>query len=233
MKLRLLIIIVLVLGLLAGVVFFPALPCAADMLGCVARSGVWGPVVLGAVYIVCCVFLIPGSIPTLAAGFLFGVPVGSVAAVAGSTIGACVAFGVGRTIARGWVTRAVAHSRKFASIDNAIGEQGFKVVLLTRLSPISPFIILNYLLGLTKVSFRAYLLGSLIGMIPGTVLFVYIGAGLRSLAQATAYGQGHAPATPMERPLFWAGLAFTVIASIVLARLAHRALQRAGPPRSP
>jgi uncharacterized membrane protein YdjX (TVP38/TMEM64 family) len=200
------------------------------MLGCVEHAGVWGPVVLGVIYIVCCVFLIPGSIPTLAAGFLFGVPVGGVTAVVGSTVGACVAFQLGRTVARAWVSRAVAHSRKFAAIDDVIGEQGFKVVLLTRLSPISPFIVLNYLLGLTKVSFRAYLAGSLIGMIPGTVLFVYIGAGLRSLADVTAYGRDRVPATPAERLLFWAGLTATVIISIVLARVAHRALQHAGPP---
>jgi uncharacterized membrane protein YdjX (TVP38/TMEM64 family) len=230
MKLGLLIITGIVLALLAGTLFFPASCHPADMLGYVEHAGAWGPVALGVVYIICCVFLIPGSIPTLAAGFLFGVPMGSVAAVAGSTAGACVAFQLGRTMARGWVARAVAPSRRFASLDNAIGEQGFKVVLLTRLSPISPFIVLNYLLGLTKVPFRDYLLGSVIGMIPGTVLFVYIGAGLRSLAGVTAYGKARIPATPAEHVFFWAGLVVTVIVSVVLARVAQRALQRPGQP---
>ena len=107
------------------------------------------------------------------------------------------------------------------------------MVLLTRLSPISPFIILNYLLSVTRVSFRDYLLGSLIGMIPGTVLFVYIGAGLRSLADVTAYGSGRVAATLLDRALFWAGMALTVIASVVLARIAHRALRRPGSPPCP
>ena len=113
-------------------------------------------------------------------------------------------------MARDWIARRIARSRRFTAIDRMIGRHGFKVVLLSRLSPISPFVILNYLFSLTKVSFREYALGSLIGMIPGTVMFVYFGAGLRSLAEVTAYAKGQLPPTPAERVFFWAGLAVTV-----------------------
>ncbi len=231
-SLRLAIFAVFGAGLVAALLWPPVMRCVADALGCVERSGVWGPIVLGVFYVVCCVFLVPGSIPTLAAGFLFGVLLGSLTAILGSTVGACAAFLVGRTMARGWVARRIARSRRFAAIDRMIGRHGFKVVLLSRLSPISPFVILNYLFSLTKVSFREYALGSLIGMIPGTVLFVYFGAGLRSLAEVAAYVRGQVPPTPAERVFFWAGLAVTVVIAVWLARLAHRALQRAAPPEN-
>jgi uncharacterized membrane protein YdjX (TVP38/TMEM64 family) len=213
-------------GLVAAALLLPVIPCLADVLGCVARSGVWGPILLGVFYVVCSVFLVPASIPTLAAGFLFGVFLGSLTAILGSTAGACAAFLAGRMMARGRVARRIARSRKFAAIDRMIGRNGFKVVLLSRLSPISPFVILNYLFSLTNVSFREYALGSLIGMIPGTVLFAYFGAGLRSLAEVTAYAEGQLPTTPAERVFFWAGLAATVAIVVVLAHLAHRSLQR-------
>ncbi len=216
-------------GLTAVMLLPPVLPCLANALECVERSGVWGPVVLGLFYIVCCVFLVPGSIPTLAAGFLFGVLLGSVTAVIGSTAGACAAFLVGRVIARGRVARWITRSRRFTAIDHMIGRHGFKVVLLSRLSPISPFVVVNYLFSLTRVSFGEYTLGSLIGMIPGTVLFVYFGAGLRSLAQVTAFAEGRIPPTATERVFFWAGLAVTVMITVVLARLAHTWLQRTVP----
>jgi uncharacterized membrane protein YdjX (TVP38/TMEM64 family) len=218
---------VILAGLAAAVLLLPVIPCLAHVLGCVQRSGVWGPVVLGVFYVVCCVFLVPGSIPTLAAGYLFGVAIGSVTAILGSTVGACAAFLVGRTMARGWIARRIARRRRFTAIDRMIGRHGFKIVLLSRLSPISPFIVLNYLFSLTKVSFWEYTWGSLIGMIPGTVMFVYFGAGLRSLAEVAAYAEGRIPPTPAERVAFWAGLAVAVGITVLLARLAHASLQRA------
>jgi len=226
---RLIILAVVVAGVVGALLWPPVIPCLMDALRCVARSGVWGPVVLGVFYVVCCVFLVPGSIPTLAAGFLFGVALGSLTATLGSTIGACAAFLVGRTMARDRIARRIARSRRFTAIDRMVGRHGFKVVLLTRLSPISPFVIVNYLFSLTNVSFWQYALGSLIGMIPGTVLFVYFGAGLRSLAEVTAFAKGQLPPSPTERVFFWVGLGVTMIITVLLARLAHVSLQRAMP----
>ena len=216
-------------GLIVAFWRLPVLPCVVDFLGCVERAGMWGPVLLCLFYVFFCVLLVPASIPTLAAGFLFGVGIGSLTAIVGSTAGACVAFLVGRTLARRWVARRVAHSRRFAALDTAIGEHGFKIVLLMRLSPVSPFVVLNYMFGLTKVRFWDYAAGSLIGMIPGTVLFVYFGAGLRSLAEVRAFSRGRGPATETERVVFWIGLAVTVVIAIVLARLAHNTLRQVVP----
>jgi len=224
-----LVVLVLAAGLIVAWLRLPVLSCVVNFIGCVEREGIWGPVVLGVFYVVFCVLLIPGTIPTLAAGFLFGVGIGSLTAIVGSTAGACVAFLVGRTLARRWVARRVAHSRRFAALDHAVGEHGFKIVLLTRLSPISPFVILNYMFALTKVSFREYAAGSLIGMIPGTVLFVYFGAGLRSLAEVRAFSQGQGPAGATERAVFWIGLVITMVIVVVLTKLARNVLRQAAP----
>ena len=228
-KIGLVILAVVAAGLIMAWLRLPVLPCIVDFLGCVERAGMWGPVVLGLFYVVFSVLLVPGSIPTLAAGFLFGVGIGSLTAIVGSTAGACVAFLVGRTLARRWVARRVAHSRRFAALDHAVGEHGFKIVLLTRLSPVSPFVVLNYMFGLTKVSFREYAAGSLIGMIPGTVLFVYFGAGLRSLAEVRAFSQGQGPAAATERAVFWIGLVITMVIVVVLTKLARNVLRQAAP----
>jgi uncharacterized membrane protein YdjX (TVP38/TMEM64 family) len=128
-------------------------------------------------------------------------------------------------IARDWVARRVARSRRFTALDNAVDEHGLKVVALSRLSPIAPYAILNYVFGLTKVPFWKYLLGTVIGVMPGMVLYVYVGAGLRSLAEMAAYTRGEGRITPEYRLFFWAGLAVTVIVTVLLMRLAQRVLR--------
>jgi uncharacterized membrane protein YdjX (TVP38/TMEM64 family) len=144
--------------------------------------GPWGPVIVILFYIVACVFFLPGSIITLGAGFLFGVPLGLLSAWTGAVLGACAAFLVGRTVAREWISRKVSANPKFAAIDEAVGREGFKIVFLLRLSPVFPFNLLNYALGLTRVSFKDYALASLIGMLPGGLMYVYFGSAARSLA---------------------------------------------------
>jgi uncharacterized membrane protein YdjX (TVP38/TMEM64 family) len=216
-------------ALIAAAFFLPVVSRAADLPGCAARAGFWGPLVLVAFYLLSCIFLIPGSIATLAAGFLFGLWVGSITAVVGSMLGACAAFLLGRTTIRRWVARRVARSGRFIAVDEAIGERGFQLVLLSRLSPVSPFILLNYAFGFTKVSFRQYLWGSLVGMLPGTILFVYIGAGLRSLAHVTACASGRGASSPLLRALFWGGLPAMAAVVLILARLAQDALRQAEP----
>jgi len=228
-KIGLVVLAFVAAGLIVAWLRLPVLSCVVNFLGCVERAGMWGPVLLCLFYVVCCILLIPASIPTLAAGFLFGVGIGSATAIVGGTAGACAAFLVGRTLARRWVARRVAHGRRFAALDTAIGEHGFKIVLLTRLSPISPLVVLNYMFGLTKVSFWEYAAGSLIGMIPGTVLFVYFGAGLRSLAEVRAFSRGQGPGGETERVVFWIGLAITVVIVVILARLAHNVLRQVVP----
>ena len=127
-------------------------------------------------YVMATVLVLPGSLLTLAAGFLFGLGYGFAIVSLASTLGATCAFLVGRFLARDWVAAKLQSQPRFSALDAAVGEQGAVVVLLTRLSPIFPFSLLNYGLGLTQVKLSHYVLASWAGMIPGTLLYVYLGS---------------------------------------------------------
>lgn len=201
----------------------------AGFLATIRRLDKWGPVAVGAAYIPSCLFFLPGSLLTLFGGFAFGGTFRGMAVVtacvsAGSTLGASAAFVVGRTIARQWIETTVAANTRFRAIDAAVGEQGFKIVLLTRLSPVFPFNLLNYAFGLTRVSFRDFLIASWIGMLPGTILYVYLGSTAGTLADVVA---GRVEKSRAQQFLYFAGLVATVAVTIVIARLAKRALATA------
>ncbi|MBF2060081.1 TVP38/TMEM64 family protein, partial [Fischerella thermalis] len=143
--------------------------------------GTVGAIAFIILYIIATVAFLPGSILTLGAGVVFGVIWGSIYVFIGATLGATAAFLVGRYLARGWVAEKIADNKKFAAIDRAVGREGLKIVLLTRLSPIFPFNLLNYAFGVTDVSLKDYFIGS-VGMIPGTIMYVYIGSLAGNLA---------------------------------------------------
>jgi uncharacterized membrane protein YdjX (TVP38/TMEM64 family) len=218
-----------VLALLAGgtaaFLLLPIKQYLADFVGWVRGLGCWGPVVFGLVYAVTAL-VFPGSLLTLGAGFAFGVVLGTVVVSLGSVTTAVIAFWLGRTLARGWVEAKVAANPKFRAIDQAVAANGFKIVLLTRLSPVFPFLLLNYAFGLTKVRFRDYLVASWVGMLPGTVLYVYLGSTVRDIAELTA---GVRESTPAEQVFKWAGLAVTVVVTVLVTRVARNALRRAVP----
>lgn len=206
--------------------FLPLADYIRGFLEWVRSVGFVGALALGGFYVIATVLLVPGSILTLAAGFVFGVLWGTVVVSIASTTGAAAAFLVGRTVARDWVARKVAGRPKFAAIDEAVGREGFKIVLLTRLSPIFPFNLLNYAFGLTRVKFRHYLLASWIGMLPGTVMYVYFGSAMEQIAQVLA---GEAKGGLAERIFFWVGLAVAVAVAFFVTHVARRALKRAVP----
>jgi uncharacterized membrane protein YdjX (TVP38/TMEM64 family) len=219
------IVLVLIAGLLLAALFF--LPVKAYLLAVLEWTrglGVWGPIFVTAFYVVACVFFLPGSVLTLGAGFLFGVPVGLLSAWLGATLGACAAFIIGRTLARDWVSGKVSTNPKFAAIDEAVEREGFKIVLLLRLSPVFPFNMLNYALGLTKVSFKHYALATLIGILPGGLMYVYFGTAARSLAEVAA---GKVEGGLAGQVFFWVGLAATIVVTVFVTRLARRSLREA------
>lgn len=217
-------VIVLIVVLIVATFVLPLKSWLVRVLTWVQGLGPWAPVFVAAFYIVACVLFLPGSVLTLGAGFLFKVVVGTITVSIGSTLGACAAFIVGRTIGRQWISSKIAANEKFAAIDNAVGKEGFKIVLLTRLSPVFPFNLLNYAFGLTKVSFWRYAFASWLGMLPGTVMYVYFGAGLRSLAAAAA---GKVETGTAGRIFFWVGLAVTIAVTLFITQIARRALQQA------
>jgi len=205
------------------------------LLSVLRAWGGWGLAALGVLYVIACVLLVPGSVITLGAGFLAATlwPASALAAVAvatamvsvSSVAGATAAFVLGRTIARDWVTQRLAGKSRFQALDRAVGDGGFRIVFLLRLSPVFPFNVLNYALGLTRVRLRDYVLASWIGMLPGTVLYVYLGTGLQNLAAVAA---GQVEAGLGSTLLFGAGLLATAFLVVVSARLAQKALRVAG-----
>ena len=173
------------------------------------------------IYILATVAFFPGSILTLGAGVVFGLVLGSFYVFIGATIGSAAAFLVGRYLARGWVAEKIQGNNKFQAIDEAVGKEGLKIVLLTRLSPVFPFNLLNYAYGVTGVSLKDYLLGSA-GMIPGTIMYVYIGSLAGSLATIGT-------STPATNPaLQWTirliGFIATVALTLYVTKIARQAL---------
>jgi uncharacterized membrane protein YdjX (TVP38/TMEM64 family) len=186
--------------------------------------GIWGPVAFVAGYVLATVALVPGSLLTLAAGALFGLAKGTLLVLVAATLGASLAFLVARHLARGFVERRLAGNQRFAAIDRAVGVEGRKIVLLLRLSPLFPFNLLNYALGLTQVRFRDYLVAS-VGMLPGTLLYVYYGKVAGDVARLAGGGAVHRDAGYYA--MLGLGLAATVVVTTVVTRSARRALREA------
>jgi len=190
--------------------------------------GPWGPVALAAIYVPATVLCVPGVILTLGAGSAFGLVQGVIAISIGSTLGAAAAFLVGRTLLRGWVEEWVRGNPKFRAIDQAIAERGFKIVLLLRLSPVFPFNLLNYALSLTRVSFRDYFLASWIGMLPGTLMYVYLGKAAKDLfVLISDLFAGKVEEDIGQKLFVLVGLAATVAVTVYVTRVAKKALDEA------
>jgi uncharacterized membrane protein YdjX (TVP38/TMEM64 family) len=187
-------------------------------------AGPTGVAVFAAAYVVASVLLLPASILTLGAGFAYGPVAGTLLVSPVSVTAATVAFLLGRTVARGWIAERVSRDRRFAAVDAAIEREGLKIVLLLRLSPVLPFSFLNYALGLTRVRLHHYVLGSFVGMLPATFLYVYLGS---HVTTAASLGAGEASTGTAQEAMYWGGLAAAVLVTVVITRLARRALKTA------
>jgi uncharacterized membrane protein YdjX (TVP38/TMEM64 family) len=186
--------------------------------------GVWGPTVFVAGYVAAVVAFVPASLLTLVAGALFGVAKGTAIVFVAAVLGSSAAFLIARHLARRAIERRIAGDARFAAIDRAVGAEGRKIVLLLRLSPAFPFNLLNYGLGLTRVSFRDYLMAS-VGMLPGTLLYVYLG---KIAGDVAALAGGARPAGGSAGTLLLVvGLVATVIVTALITRIARRALAEA------
>jgi len=206
-------------ALLSAARYFNVQDLLKEALAWVGGLGPWGVVLFIALYVVATVLFIPGSVLTLGAGAVFGVLWGSVYVSIAATSGATCAFLVGRYLARDAIARKIEGSERFAAIDRAVANDGWKIVGLTRLSPVFPFTLLNYAFGLTRVKLSHYVLASWIGMMPGTVMYVYLG----SLAKAAS---GDRTRTPGEWALYGVGLLATLIVTVFVTRIAKQALAK-------
>jgi len=216
-----------VIGLFVASRFLPIMDWVEQLRNTIEALGIWGPVLLAAVYVMATVLMLPGSPLTILAGAVFGLVTGFIAVSIGSVAGAILAFLVGRTIARGFVEQKAAENPRFGAIDRAVGRNGLKIVLLTRLSPVFPFNLLNYLFSITRVRLSHYALGSWIGMIPGTLMYVYLGFAVGEVAEVAA--EGTSEGEIFKYILYGIGLVATVVVTIYVTKLARGALQEEVP----
>ncbi|MBW4482378.1 MAG: TVP38/TMEM64 family protein [Tildeniella torsiva UHER 1998/13D] len=197
-----------------------------DGLGAIA------PLAFILLYIVITVAFVPASIVTLGAGVVFGVVKGSLLVFVGAILGATAAFLVGRYGARSWVASKIAKNPKFQAIDDAIAQDGRKIIFLLRLSPVFPFNLLNYSLGLSQISLKDYVVGT-VGILPGTIMYVYLGSLVGTLATLGADSSQPPEAATVQWILRIVGLVATVAVTLYITRIARRALSEAIPEDSP
>jgi uncharacterized membrane protein YdjX (TVP38/TMEM64 family) len=160
----------------------------------------------------------PASILTIGAGALFGVVGGTIVVLVGATLAATIAFTLARTVLRGRIERLAAKNPKFRAVDRAIAKEGAKIVVLVRLAAVFPFVFINYAFGLTGISTLRYVVATLIGIIPGSIAFVYLGAA----------GAAAATQSRTKTIITIAGVVLAFAVSIFVARIANRAIKRAG-----
>ena len=192
--------------------FFKDLPTIIEQT---STSGIKGYLGFILIYIVSTIMMLPGSPLTFTAGALFGFWKGLVIVSIGSTIGAGCAFLVSRYLARNFVKRKFLNNERFKSIDSGINEEGFKIVILARLSPVIPFFLLNYAFGITKIRFSHFLTASWIGMIPGTMVYVLMG----SMGSAMISGKK----SLLEWVLLGTGIIATIFVTLLISRIIRKA----------
>jgi len=201
--------------------FLPVMQSVKAFSDWVPTLGAVGVVVFILAHAVATMLFLPGWIFTLAAGLIYGVSRGTAVALTGTVLGSSAAFLCGRYLVREHVSAVTEGNEKFAAIDRAIGEQGWKIVALLRLSPIVPFNASNYFCGITAVPFWRYVIASAVGMLPGTLLYAYLGGA----GKAGLSGEGN------QSTLKWLflgiGLLATILVTIIVARTAKRALKDA------
>jgi uncharacterized membrane protein YdjX (TVP38/TMEM64 family) len=211
------VIAVIVIAAIVALRFFPVGSWLTSFQLYVKHAGPIGYVLYAVGYgLIALVF--PGSLLTIGAGAIFGIVGGTIVVLVGATLTASIAFILARTVLRKRIERITAKNPKFRAVDKAIANEGTKIVLLVRLAAVFPFTIVNYAFGLTGIRFVPYVAATAIGILPGTIAFVYIGAAAASVATQNR--------TKLTFTI--AGLVIAIAVSFFVARVAHKAIKRAG-----
>lgn len=221
----------LVAFFLIAVAVLLAMRFGLDVRSIAERSSEWlrsqgdlGLVWLALAYIPASLLFFPAWLLTVGGAFVFGMAKTLVAVSLGSTVGATSAFLAGRTLLRHVIEHKVETDARFRTLDQAVADQGFKIVMLTRLSPVLPFNLLNYAFGLTKVRLRDFVLASWIGMFPGTLLYVSLGSAAKNLSDVFS---GRTESSLGQKVLFGLGVFATLAVTVILARISRNALTTA------
>lgn len=197
-------------------------PLLEELLKILQQAGPLAPLAVVPIYVVWSSCFLPGAVIFLAAGMLFGVAFGFPLVLFSSVLTASLLFMAGRRLHRGWIAEKAHHNPKIRVLDDMVSERGWKMVFLLRLACLLPFPMMNYALGMSRVSFRAYLGASILGMAPGILLYVYLGA---SVGEAILQ-PGH-PVEPLEKILAAVGAAAMIGVGIYAARIVKKALKQA------
>jgi len=204
-------------------VVLPVKEWIREFIGWVQQLGPAGVVVFIIAYALATVLFLPGWIFTVSAGLIYGIVAGTAIALTGAVIGASLAFLVARYLLRQNIEELTKKNPRFRAIDEAIGKNGWKIVGLLRLSPLIPFNLSNYFYGITAVPFWQYVLVSAVGMLPGTLLYAYLGAIGRAGVSGSASSHNK-----WQYVLLAIGLIATVAVTILVSRIAKNALKKSG-----
>jgi uncharacterized membrane protein YdjX (TVP38/TMEM64 family) len=217
------VLILVVVALTALAVLLPVKSWIRSFIEWVQQLGPAGVVIFILAYALATILFLPGWIFTVSAGLIYGIVGGTLVALSGAVLGASFAFLIARYALRRNVEDFARRSPRFRALDQAIGQQGWKIVGLLRLSPLIPFNFSNYFYGITSIGFGAYVAVSAIGMIPGTLLYAYLGA----IGQAGVSGDA-APRSVWQYVLLGLGLVATIAVTILVSRIAKKALAKTG-----
>lgn len=216
------------LGLLAAIALiifrFPLSTWLPSFVEWIRDTGPLGQVAFAAAYTVATVFLLPSSVFCVSAGFIYGPVTGVLVMIPTCLVAGTVIFIASRFLFRAWVIQKISNDARLKNLDAAIHDDGKRLVFLLRLSPISPFAVVNYALGATRVKYRDFLLGTLMGMLPGISLYVYTGSLLNDVTQILS---GERPHLGMTQQVFYVlGFVATLAVTVVVTRLARKALTK-------
>jgi uncharacterized membrane protein YdjX (TVP38/TMEM64 family) len=212
--------VIAVVALLIAMRFVPIDAWTIDLVHALRERGVLGALTFGAVYVAAMLVFIPAWALTVGAGSAYGPLGGALFVVPVSTLGASFAFVIGRRLGRRWAEHEMIGHPWFLAVDRAVEHNGFKIVVLMRLALVFPFNILNYALGTSRIRFKDFFFGSLIGTVPGTLLYTYLGSIAMRAGEATA------PLGAWRWALYAAGALLAAATVGLTVRYARRELDR-------
>ena len=195
----------------------------APLLLRLTTLGMWGPVLFVLVYILATVLLAPAFLLSIAAGAVWGLWRGTLLVFLGAMLGASAVFALASPLAQSRFLRWLDRNRRFAIARQAIVGQGLWIMFLLRLSPVVPFIFLNYALALSGVRYRDYVL-AMAGMLPAIVMYVYYGKVVGDVAVVVSGVRP--PRGAGYYTLLAVGLVATVVATMLITKAARRAIDR-------
>jgi uncharacterized membrane protein YdjX (TVP38/TMEM64 family) len=189
----------------------------------IQHAGWLGWLLFIGLYALACLLFIPGSVLTLGAGAVYGFWGGTVLVLAGNGLGSLLSLLVTRYLLRDWAKKLFARHAKLRAVEDAVQHDGWRIVCLARLSPVMPYSLINYSLGLTRISALKFLLATEAGAIPSTCVYVYLGTLVGNLTKL-------GPDLRQHRPLEWifqgVGLLLTIGITVYVTRMATRSLKK-------